>query len=130
MQTVLISHDIVLCIKVANPYYGVELPCISLNEFHFKLRPDLCINIEGEFECTAAEISLLPKYIYFLMHQKGNVFSYETVMTNLCNTNNAILVGTDQNFDYMKTDANANVVDLLNVFFTIYQRGQNFNYHF
>ena len=57
MQTVLISQDIVLCIKVANPYHGVELPCIYiLNEFHFKLRPDLCINIEGEFECIAAEI--------------------------------------------------------------------------
>ena len=40
-------------------------------------------------------------------------------MTNLCNTNNAILVGTDQNFDYMKTDTNVNVSDLLNVFFTL-----------
>ena len=58
---------------------GVAL--YTSNEFHFKLRPDLCINIEGEFECIAAEIeakrgnviSLLQKYIEFLIHQKGNL---------------------------------------------------------
>ena len=48
--------------------------------------------------------------------ERESISRYETVMTNLCNTNNAILVGTDQNFDYMKTDTNANVSDLLNVF--------------
>ena len=97
-------------------------------EFHLKLRPDLCINIEGEFECTAAEIeakrgkrNLIIAEIYIIPNtsERESISRYETVMTNLCNTNNSILVRTDQNFDYMKTDTNANVSDILNALFTL-----------
>ncbi len=98
------------------------------NKFNFKPRPDLCINIEGEFECVAAEIeakhserNLIIGEIYRVPNtpERLSIARYESVMTHFCNTNCDILVGTDQNLDYMKTDTNNNVSDLLDVFFTL-----------
>ena len=40
------------------------------------------------------------------------------MVTALGHTKCDLMIGTDQNFDYMKVDTNQNVSDLLNVFFT------------
>ena len=98
------------------------------NDFNFTLRPDLSKHIEGEFECISAEIkakngrqNLIISEIYRVpnTNERESIARYEEVMLALTNTKKDVLVGTDQNFDYMKIDSNSNVSDLLDVFFTL-----------
>ncbi len=99
-----------------------------LDDFNFKLRPDLCVNIEGEFECIVAEIkarhnkrNLIVVEVYHIPNtsERESIQRYDDLITRLCETGYDILVGTDQNLDYMKVDSNTNVSDLLEVFFTL-----------
>ena len=97
------------------------------DDFNFKEIPDLCINVEGHFESITAEIetkqgkhNLIISEIYRLpnTNERQSIMYYENMISTLCHTKADILIGTDQNFDSMKTDTSTNVSDLLNVFFT------------
>ena len=98
-----------------------------LKGLNFKERPDLCINIEGQFESLTVEIedrqgkgSLIISEIYRVpnTNEKLSMERYDEIITALCSTHKDIMIGTDQNFDYMKVNVNKNISDLLNVFFT------------
>ena len=98
-----------------------------LNEFNFREIPDLVTNIEGEFECICAEIevkqdkrNLIIAEIYRIpnTNERQSIARYDEVMSSLVNTKCDILLGTNQNFDYVKVNSNANVSELLDVFFT------------
>ncbi len=97
------------------------------NEFNFKERPDLCINIEGEFESIAAEIkskngtqNLIISEIYRIPNTnvRNSLARYEQAMTMLSNTNCDILVGSDQNMDYMQIGSNAHITELFDMYLT------------
>ena len=45
--------------------------------------------------------------------ERETIVHYETVMTKFCLASNDILVGTEQNVDYMKTNTNKNASDLV-----------------
>ena len=52
-------------------------------------------------------------------NEKLSIERYAEIITALCSTYyKDIMIGTDQNFDYMKVKVNKNISDLLNVFFT------------
>ena len=51
-------------------------------------------------------------------HSITSIERYDQMVTALGHTKCDLMIGTDQNFDYMKVDTNQNVSDLLNVFFT------------
>jgi len=42
---------------------------------------------------------------------------YEQILKKLQNIKTQVIIGTDQNFDYMKIDQNKNTQELLNLFF-------------
>ncbi len=93
------------------------------DEFNYTERPDLRINREGEFESIVADIetkqgrrNLTVAEIYRVPNTpiRDSISGYENIMTGLCNTNNDLVVGTDQNVDYMKVCSNTNASDLLN----------------
>ena len=104
------------------------LQYIYQDDFNFKERPDLCINVEGHFESITAEIetkqgkhNLIISEIYRVpnTNERQSIMYYENMISTLCHTKADILIGTDQNFDLMKTDTSTNVSDLLNVFLQV-----------
>ena len=60
-----------------------------------------------------AEIYRIPN-----TNERQSIARYDEVMSSLVNTKCDILLGTDQNFDYVKVNSNGNVSELLDVFFT------------
>jgi hypothetical protein len=91
-------------------------------------RPDLCVNVEGQFECMSVEIkscagkkNLIVSEIYRVPNTSEihSIAQYEEVMTNICNTKCDVIVGTDQNIDYMKVHINQNASNLLEMFITL-----------
>jgi hypothetical protein len=91
-------------------------------------RPDLCVNVEGQFECMSVEIkscagkkNLIVTEIYRVPNTSEihSIAQYEEVMTNICNTKCDVIVGTDQNIDYMKVHINQNASNLLEMFITL-----------
>lgn len=95
--------------------------------FNYKEWRDLCINAEGEFESIAAEIevknggkNLIIAEIYRVPNtpERESVERYDRCIASFDQTKCDILLGTDQNFDYLKLDSNTNVSELLNVFYT------------
>ncbi len=99
-----------------------------LNCFNYKKRLDLCINVEGQFESIAVEIqstcskqNLIISEIYRIpnTNERLSIDRYDQMVTALCNTNCSLMIGTDQNVDYMRVNTNQNASDLLNVFFTL-----------
>ena len=96
------------------------------NEFNFKERPDLSLNIEGQFESITIEVdskqykqNLILSEIYRVpnTNERLSIERFDQMVTSMSNTNNDILIGTDQNFDYLKVGSNKNTSDLLNIFF-------------
>ena len=51
--------------------------------------------------------------------ERESITHYEHLMTKLCDTKCEIIMGTDQNFDFMKINNNNNISDLLDVFYTL-----------
>ena len=94
------------------------------SEFTFIEREDLCLNVDCEFESIIAEIinekgerNLLVGEIYRVpgTNENDSVCRYEQVMSSLCETNNDVILGTDQNFDYLKLNENSHVSKLHNI---------------
>lgn len=100
---------------VENPTQRVEWSCTFSRNSISSAETHLCINIEGQFEGIGSKIgakhrkrNLIISDLYRIPHGSGRetIVRYETVMTNICSTGNDILVGIDQNVDYIKFDNN------------------------
>ena len=98
------------------------------NSISFNERPDLEEFIEGEFESIFIEvkaIGLSKKLIVGEIYRPPNtnerqsIANYERVLTKICNSNCDVLIGTDQNFNFMYINNNKNVSDLFDVFYTL-----------
>lgn len=94
-------------------------------KFDFKMRDDLVINIPGTFESIFIEIQnakfkAIVGEIYRIPNTNEiiSIDRYETIIKQLQDYKNTIIIGTDQNFDYIKIDQHKNIEDLLNVFLT------------
>ena len=51
-------------------------------------------------------------------NERETVARYENMVGKMCDTHCGLVIGTDQDMDYMKVDSNTNVSDLLDVFIT------------
>ncbi len=98
-----------------------------LDELSFSERFDLNDFQEGVFECIFAEIrgksgnrNTIIGEIYRPpnTNEKDSIARYDNVISRICSTNADVILGTDQNFDYMKINSNNNVSDLFDVFYT------------
>ena len=70
-------------------------------------RPDLCVNIEGEFESIAIEVrdiydtqNAIIADIYRVpnTNERISIARYDESVTQSCQTKIDIIIGTDQNF--------------------------------
>ena len=92
-------------------------------KFSFKVRDDLATNVPGVFESVFIEIKS-QKYnaivgeIYRVpnTNEVNSIKMYETICKNLHGYTHNIIIGTDQNFDYIKIDQHRNTEELLSTF--------------
>lgn len=91
----------------------------------FKRRNDLEINIDGEFESLFVETKINNKNtiigeIYRIPNtsELESIRRFETILDKLAKLNGNIIIGTDQNFDYLKIDQHPNTNSLLDCFLT------------
>ena len=79
------------------------------NSFTYKERFDLCINIEGEFESIAVEITdklqkqntvVAEVYRVPNTNESLSIQRYEEIVANICGNTNQVILGSDMNFDY------------------------------
>jgi hypothetical protein len=94
-------------------------------KFNFKIRDDLGINFPGTFESIFIEIQYNKlKAIVGEIYRVPNtnelisIKRYEQILKKLQHYRNNIIIGTDQNFDYIKIDQHKNIEDLLSIFLT------------
>jgi hypothetical protein len=92
---------------------------------NFKLRDDIALFHEGEFESIfietkPAEKSTIVGEIYRVpnTNELQSLIRFETITESLQNINRDVIIGTDQNFDYLKVNSHKNSADLLNQFFS------------
>lgn len=98
------------------------------NDISFVERPELCINVEGQFESLFIEVKgktgekdLIVGQIYRSPNTniKESISRYEKVLTDISKTNHNLILATDQNIDYMKLELDNNASNLLDVFYTM-----------
>ena len=94
------------------------------DDLKYKLRDDLSIFIEGEFESLFIEICgqsspILVGEIYRTPHSniQSSLERYSMVLQKLNNLNHTIIIGTDQNIDYLKINTHKAASDLLDIYF-------------
>ena len=92
-------------------------------EYNFVERNDIAINIEGSFESIFIEIkSPIKNAIIGEIYRVPNtnetsaINMYDTILTKLQNYKNTVIIGTDQNFDYIKLNEHRNTQELLSAF--------------
>ena len=92
-----------------------------LNNFSYKERHDVSVNIQQEFESLFIEITntkphLIIGEIYRVPNSpdKDSVERFQSIVNKLEKTKCNILIGTDQNFDLLKYNTHRNTEDLLN----------------
>jgi len=94
--------------------------------YNYKIRPDISINVEGQFESIFVEARskterdiILVGEIYRIPNSNINdsLQRYEQIINKLANYNN-IFIGTDQNLDYLKVNTHRGTEELLNCFLT------------
>jgi hypothetical protein len=94
------------------------------NTIKFKLREDLGCFYEGEFEsicietCGGKETSSIIGEIYRIPNTNAqeSLQRYETVLNQLNKCNKQVIIGTDQNFDYLKIDTDKITGNLFDTF--------------
>jgi len=93
-------------------------------DYHYKLRPDLAINVEGEFESIFIEIRpkqsndvVIVGEIYRIPNTNINesLQRYEHIINKLSQYKQ-VYIGTDQNIDYLKVSTHRATADLLDCF--------------
>jgi hypothetical protein len=95
------------------------------DEFQFSIRDDLTINENQQFETIFAEIcygksKIVVGEVYRVpnTNEKLSIQRYETILQKLINLNGDVIIGTDQNFNFLDTERRGNTQDILNVFIT------------
>ncbi len=99
---------------------------IYINDKHaFKMRDDLATNVTGIFESIFIEVysdhlKAVVGEIYRVTNSNeiNSINMYENIIRKLHNYKNDIIIGTDQNFDYIKIDHNKNTQYLFDTFVT------------
>jgi hypothetical protein len=105
-----------LCIAVESPSGGGDVIYIY-DDFDFKQRPDLCIDIEDEYQCIATEIEV--------KNGKRNLIvpnpERESIETVMINSAPSVMVSLLEPIktSIILTDSNRNASDLVTVFFTL-----------
>ena len=95
------------------------------DDIRFQLRDDIALYHEGEFETIfietlPADKSTIVGEIYRIPNTNEllSLNRFETITDKLQVLNKDIIIGTDQNFDYLKINTHKNTSDLLNQFFS------------
>ena len=99
---------------------------IYIHDKHkFKLRDDIAINVTGIFESIFIEVNsdnlkAVVGEIYRVpnTNEVNSINMYSQIISKLQNYKNDIIIGTDQNFDYIKIDQYKRTQDLLDTFIT------------
>ena len=94
------------------------------DEFDFKQRHDISATYEGEFETVFVEIvdknkTLIVGEIYRIpnTNESISIGRFENVLEQIRKSKpNYCIIGTDQNFDYMKVNSHNNTLSLFNCF--------------
>ena len=107
--------------RVMNRRGGVAM--YIKDNIKYKLRKDLEINIDGEFESLFIEAQLNNKQVivgevYRVPNTSeiDSITRFDTILNNLVSSKLDIIIGTDQNFDYIKIEQHKNTSDLLDNF--------------
>lgn len=94
------------------------------DNLRFVPRDDLDIFDEGTFESIFIEItnenkSTIVGEIYRTpsSNEQQSLVNYEAILTKLVNINKDCIIGTDQNFDYLRVNKHKKTQELLNIFF-------------
>ena len=94
------------------------------NSIQFNLRDDLAIFEEGEFESIFLETVNIPNKtivgeIYRIPNSNTGVSleRYDAILSKLSNSHN-VIIGSDLNFDFLKTETHIPTANLLNTIFT------------
>lgn len=89
----------------------------------FKIREDLSVFHEGEFETifietTGANHRTIVGEIYRIPNtsETASIERFEVLLNRLQQTGSNVIIGTDQNFDYLKISSRDKPLDLLNLF--------------
>jgi len=92
-------------------------------QFNYKKREDLSINVPGTFESIFIEIETNKSKavigeIYRVpnTNETNSINMYENIIKKLNDYKNTIIIGTDQNFDYIKINHHNNTESLLGIF--------------
>ena len=114
----LISHN-----RKANRGGGVAI--FIKNSIIFKHRPDLEYHIENEFESIFIEAqiennNIIVGEIYRIPNtsETESIKRFDIISSKLSNEKKDTIIGTDQNFDYIKIENQKNTLELLNNFLT------------
>lgn len=98
---------------------------IYLHKRHeYSIRKDLNIFIEGEFESIFIEIKAPRKTLIGEIYRVPNtnptssLKNYDTILQKIANYTNPVIIGTDQNFNLLKSDTHEKTRELLDLFLT------------
>ena len=81
------------------------------DNIQYDLREDLSIFIEGEFESIFIE-SINNGQTSIV----GEIYQYEAILHKTESSNNQVIIGSDQNFDYLKFNSYKPSTDLLHLY--------------
>jgi hypothetical protein len=95
------------------------------DDFQFSIRTDLTVNHNFEFETIFAEITHgMPTRVIGHVYRVTNtneqlsINRYETILRKLATFKWDVMIGTDQNFNYLDIERHGNTRDLLSPFTT------------
>ena len=95
------------------------------DDFQFSIRTDFTVNHNLEFETIFAEIThgmhtLVIGEVYRVpnTNEQLSINRYETILRKLSTFNGDVMIGTDQNLNYLDIERHGNTRDLLNLFIT------------
>ena len=93
--------------------------------FEYCERPDICINVDGEFESLFIEIKsvehkIILGEIYRIpdTNEKTSIERFNTILEKLNTEKCDQILATDQNFDYAKINTHKNTSDLFDIFYS------------
>ena len=93
------------------------------DEFQFSIRSDLSVSYDREFESIFTEINhnghkLVLGEIYRVpgTNEQMSIQRYDSILQNLSDFNGDVIIGTDQNFNYLDIEKHSKTRDLLDIF--------------
>lgn len=95
----------------------------AMNKFQCIPREDLSVNYTNEFESIFIEITnlahkLIVGEVYRVpgTNELNSIARYDDILNKLDTFKGDVIIGTDQNFNYINTDSHTNTLNLLNTF--------------